>query len=65
VEEALKIVRDLGGVPVAVTVIVDRSGCAPDFGTSFLSLAALTFPTFKADELPPELASVPITKPGS
>ena len=65
VEEALKIVRDLGGVPVAVTVIVDRSGGAPDFGTPFLSLAALTFPTFKADELPPELASVPITKPGS
>ena len=32
VEEALKIVRDLGGVPVAVTVIVNRSISTPDFG---------------------------------
>ena len=65
VEEALKIVRDLGGVPVAVTVIVDRSGGAPDFGTPFLSLAALSFPTYQVDQLPVDLAQVPITKPGS
>jgi orotate phosphoribosyltransferase len=65
VEEALKIVRNLGGIPVAVTVIVDRSGGAPDFGTPFMSLAALTFPTYPADDLPEELASIPITKPGS
>jgi orotate phosphoribosyltransferase len=50
---------------VAVTVIVDRSGGAPDFGTPFMSLAALTFPTYPADDLPEELASIPITKPGS
>ncbi len=65
VEEALQIVRDLGGVPVAVTVLVDRSGGAPDFGTPFLSLVAMTFPTYPDDELPEELASIPITKPGS
>ena len=64
-EEALQIVRDLGGVPVAVTVLVDRSGGAPDFGTPFLSLVAMTFPTYPDDELPEELASIPITKPGS
>ena len=65
VKEALKIVRDLGGIPVAVTVIVDRSGGAPDFGIPFHSLAALTFPTYAAEELPQELAEIPITKPGS
>ena len=65
VEEALKIVRDLGGVPVAVTVIVDRSGGTPDFGTPFYSLAALTFPTYAVEELPAELSEIPITKPGS
>ena len=65
VEEALKIVRDLGGIPVAVTVIVDRSGGAPDFGTPFYSLAALTLPTYAAEELPAELSEIPITKPGS
>ncbi len=66
VEEALRIVRGLGGEPVAVTVIVDRSGGAyPDFGVPFKSLAALSFPTYPADRLPPELAEIPISKPGS
>ena len=65
VKEALKIVRDHGGIPVAVTVIVDRSGGAPDFGTPFYSLAALSFPTYSAEELPIELSEIPITKPGS
>ena len=64
-QEALDIVRSLGGDPVAVTVIVDRSGGAPDFGVPFKSLAALTFPTYPADQLPSELAEIPITKPGS
>ena len=65
VQEALKIVRDLGGIPVAVTVIVDRSGGAPDFGTPFHSLAALSFPTYPEDQIPSELSKIPITKPGS
>ena len=29
------------------------------------SLTALTFPTYAAEELPQELAEIPITKPGS
>ena len=65
VQEALKIVRDLGGIPVAVTVIVDRSGAAPDFGTPFHRLAALSFPTYPEDQIPLELSKIPITKPGS
>lgn len=65
VQEALKIVRDLGADPVAVTVIVDRSNGNNDFGTPFHSLAALTFPTYPEDQLPPELAATPVTKPGS
>ena len=64
VKEALKIVRDLGGIPVAVTVIVDRSGSAPDFGTPFHSLAALIFPPLQLKSYQ-ELAEIPITKPGS
>jgi len=65
VEEALKIVRDLGGVPVAITVIVDRSTELPNFGTPFISLAALSYPTYPEGQLPSELASIPVTKPGS
>ena len=65
VEEALKIIRDLGGVPVAITVIVDRSSEPPSFGTPFISLAALSFPTYQEEKLPAELACIPVTKPGS
>ncbi len=65
VEEALKIIRDLGGVPVAITVIVDRSNEPPTFGTPFYSLAALSFPTYQEGKLPSELACIPVTKPGS
>ena len=65
VEEALKIIRDLGGVPVAITVIVDRSNEPPTFGTPFYSLAALSFPTYQEGKLPSELARIPVTKPGS
>jgi orotate phosphoribosyltransferase len=65
VQEALDIVRGLGADPVAVTVIVNRSGGTADFGVPFHSLAALTFPTYKEDELPLELAAIPVTKPGS
>lgn len=65
VEEALKIIRDLGGVPVAITVIVDRSNEPPTFGTPFYSLAALSFPTYQEGKLPSELACIPVAKPGS
>jgi orotate phosphoribosyltransferase len=65
VQEALDIVRGLGADPVAVTVIVNRSGGTADFGVPFHSLAALTFPTYKEAELPLELAAIPVTKPGS
>lgn len=65
VDEALAIVRDLGAEPVAVTVIVDRSGGQAEFGVPFHSLASLTFPTYAPDAVPPELASIPVTKPGS
>ena len=51
-------------VPVAVTVIVDREGGAPDFST-FPELAALSFPTFKADELPRNWQVFQSPKPGS
>ena len=65
VREALDIVKGLGAEPVAVTVIVDRSGGNTDFGVPFQSLAALTFPTYKENELPPDLSAIPVTKPGS
>lgn len=63
--EALEIVRAGGGQAVAVAMLVDRSAGATRFALPALSLLELSFPTFPADQLPPELAALPVEKPGS
>ncbi len=63
--EALEIVRAGGGHAVAVAMLVDRSAGATRFALPALSLLELSFPTFPADQLPPELAALPVEKPGS
>ncbi|MDR2981744.1 MAG: orotate phosphoribosyltransferase [Puniceicoccales bacterium] len=65
VQECLDIVNNLGGTPVAVTTLVDRSNGATKFSVPFISLLELSFPTYAADALPPELAAIPAAKPGS
>jgi len=66
VQETIDIVRADGGIVSAVGVIVDRSGDAkPDFECPFVSLVEMTVENFPADNLPPDLASIPATKPGS
>ncbi len=63
--ECLDIVRKAGGVPVAVTMLVDRSAGAARFDVPTISLLELSFPTFPADALPDWLAKIPVQKPGS
>ncbi len=63
--ECLNIVRQAGGVPVAVAMLVDRSAGTTRFDVPAISLLELSFPTYAADQVPPELAAVPIEKPGS
>ncbi len=66
VQETIDIVRDRGGIVVAVGVIIDRSGQTnPDFGCPFVSLIEMNVVTFPADDLPPDLAKIPAVKPGS
>jgi len=66
VQQTVDIVRQHGGLPVAVCVIVDRSGGnRPDFGCPFFSLIEMTPETFAPDRLPPDLANTPAIKPGS
>jgi len=54
-----------GGDVVAAGCLIDRSGGAADVGVPLIALATLTAPTWKADEIPPELAAIPAIKPGS
>ena len=66
VQETIEIVRARGGVVSAVGVIVDRSGeTKPDFGCPFISLVEMSVENFLADNLPPDLAKIPVVKPGS
>ncbi|MDK2760623.1 MAG: orotate phosphoribosyltransferase [Sphingopyxis sp.] len=64
--EAMDAVRAAGGEIVAEAALVDRSaGSNIDLGVPFYPLVAINFPTYAADELPPELAGTPAIKPGS
>jgi orotate phosphoribosyltransferase len=63
--EAIAAITRAGGEVVGAAALVDRSGGAAEFGVPFTSLIRIDVPTFPADELPPELASIPAIKPGS
>ena len=63
--ECIEIVRQGGGIPVAVARLVDRSAGTMHFEIPAISLLELSFPTYPADQIPESLASIPIEKPGS
>ncbi len=63
--ECVQAIRDAGGEVVCAAAIVDRSGGKADPGAPFLALARLDVPAYPADQLPPELAAIPIEDPGS
>jgi orotate phosphoribosyltransferase len=63
--EAIKAIEAEGGVVIAAAALVDRSNGSVDLGVPFFPLIGLDVPTYEADALPPELASIPAVKPGS
>jgi len=66
VQETIDIVHANGGIVSAVGVVVDRSGkVEPNFGCPFISLVEMNVENFAADNLPPDLATIPALKPGS
>ena len=64
-KEAMKAIEDAGGEVLALVSIVNRSGANIDFDVPYFALTEITFPTYAEDELPEELAAIPVTKPGS
>jgi orotate phosphoribosyltransferase len=44
---------------------VDRSAGSVQFGPPMFSLLSLQVETFEPDQLPPDLAVIPVVKPGS
>ncbi len=63
--ECIAGIKEAGGVIVGSACLIDRSGGKADLGTTLVPLARLAIATYKADELPPELAALPVIKPGS
>jgi orotate phosphoribosyltransferase len=63
--EAIDAVRKAGGKVIAAAALVDRSAGSVEFDVPFFPLVQLSFPTYAEGELPPELAALPVEKPGS
>ena len=65
VNEALNLITAGGGCPVGVAILVDRSEGKATFEVPAISLLEMSFPTYAADQIPTELATIPVYKPGS
>jgi orotate phosphoribosyltransferase len=63
--ECLAAIADHPGEVVGAACLIDRSGGKADLGKPLVALATLDIPAFPADQLPPELARLPVVKPGS
>lgn len=63
--EAIAAVVKEGGEVIAEVSLVDRSAGEVDLGVPFFPLIGISFPSYSDDELPEELAAIPVTKPGS
>jgi orotate phosphoribosyltransferase len=65
VQETIEIVRMNDGMVPAVAAAVDRSNGQVNLGVPFFSLLSLAVEAFEPARLPPDLAAMPATKPGS
>lgn len=64
VHEVLDVVKEKGGVPVGVGLLVDRSGGKADFGVKTCALLELNVPASTAEECPLCKEGIPFTKRG-
>ena len=63
--ECLAAIAAEPGEIIGAACLIDRSGGKADLGVPLVALASLEVPAYPADKLPPELAAIPATKPGS
>ncbi|WP_373003730.1 orotate phosphoribosyltransferase [Hyphomonas sp.] len=63
--ETVEALDRLPGEVVGGACIIDRSNGKADVGCELVSLAAVDFHDYAADDLPPELAAMEAVKPGS
>ena len=63
--EAIAAVAREGGEVIAEAALVDRSNGSVDLGVPFHPLIAIAVPSYEEGDVPPELAAIPVTRPGS
>lgn len=63
--ECLAALRQHPGQVLGAACLIDRSGGKAELGAPLVSLLQLDIPAYPADQLPPDLAAIPATKPGS
>ena len=63
--ECLSAIRHYPGDLLGAACIIDRSNGKAEVGAPLVSLCKLDVPAYPADALPPALAALPATKPGS
>ncbi len=63
--ECLASLAEHPGQILGAACLIDRSGGKADLGVPLVSLVQLDIPNYAPDALPPELAALPATKPGS
>jgi orotate phosphoribosyltransferase len=63
--ECIDAIKAVGGKPVAVACLIDRSGGSAKLGVKMVALATLKVPAWAPDKLPPHLRDTPAVKPGS
>ena len=65
VKEVMRLVQSFGADIIGVGVIVDRSSGSVVLHKNQLSLASLEVKSYDSSDVPSELASIPVQKPGS
>ena len=65
VKEVMSLVQSFGADIIGVGVIVDRSSGSVVLHENQLSLASLEVKSYDSNDVPSELASIPVQKPGS
>lgn len=65
IRECIDCLKEIGADVVAAACLIDRSAGEADVGVPLVALAQYKVPAHPADALPPELAAIPATKPGS
>lgn len=66
VKEVVALVRELGGNPIAVASLVDRSNGKVDFGVKFVNLISMEVVSYDESECPLcKEGKLPVVKPGS